>query len=67
MFRLLLSYAMLSSYVFFQGKLYNACSVISVSLERHDYKRDIVLSKRDLVLTNLVLKKRDLVLSIQLI
>jgi hypothetical protein len=29
-------------YILFQGKLYNAYSVVSVSLDHHDYKRDLV-------------------------
>jgi hypothetical protein len=30
--------------ILFQGKLYNAYSVVSVSLNRHDYKRYLLLS-----------------------
>jgi hypothetical protein len=32
-------------YIPFQGKLYNARSVVSVSLVRHDYKRGLVFVK----------------------
>ena len=36
--------------ILFQGKLYNACSVMPVSLIRHDYKGDLVLSKKTYII-----------------
>jgi hypothetical protein len=37
-------------YILFQGKLYNVYSVVSVRLDRHDYKRDLVFVNKTYII-----------------